>query len=341
MKKEEILFAIEQLRPAFDNSGIYNYAGNIIFDGQYLLIYADKYFIRVPFKSDIRAAVSGSVFYKFIQSLNNNDDINLFLEEKKIIIKSQDRTTLKVEFINMIDDIEKDIPNVDLQNIRWRSLPEDFILAISFCEGSLSADKLGPLQNICLLKDQVIGSNNIKASRYKINLDGIIKNDDFLLIPKDVVSYLIEYEVRKIFISEGSVFYKNSKDIIFAHQIFVDNYPKFDDCFELQGLEVILPIELGEVLKRASVLGESNELLGRLNNVVEVSIFRNKILVKGSGSVGKMEESIFLNYQGGLIKFKILPDYLAKILLKMQKVIIGEKALLFKDLKCEHIICLL
>lgn len=341
MRKEEILFAIEQLKPAFDNSGVYNYAGNIIFDKNYLLIYADKYFIRVPFENNVYAAVSGVVFYRFIQSLNDNTDIDLTLEEGKIVIKPQNKSTLKAEFINVINDIKENIPNINTQNIRWMSLPDDFLSALSFCEDSLSSDKIGPLQNVCLLKDQMIGSNNIKASRYKIDLERIIKNNDFLLIPKDIVSYLISYEVKKIFVSENSVFYKNEKEIIFMHQIYMADYPKFNDCFNLQGPEIILPIELGEVLKRASVLGESNELLGRLNNVVEISIFRNKILVKGEGSIGKMEESIPLVYKDDLIKFKILPDYLAEILLKMQKVIIAEKALLFKDLKCEHIICLL
>ena len=335
MKKQELLEAINKVRPALQDGKIIEFAGLLIFTGERLVGYGDELSISAPLVTDFEAAIEADRFSKLVQKIEQ-EEIEIALEEGQLILKAGSMET----GFALGEYNKESLPDLGIEQVKtWYKFPQDFSEALKFCIFSSSTDPaFGVLCNLKIEQDRILSSDNFRITEKKLAKKIAKMKENSFLIPRKIALFLGALELEKFAITESCIHYCDDTGAMFTHRQLSEEYPELDEYMAIEGKELELPKALSGALSRAEVIVSLSDDMHQ----VEVQIEEKLVLIKGEGSGGAwIKETVDSDYKGGNLSFVTVPEHLTQILKYTKKAIVGESAILFIGEDFRHAVWLI
>jgi len=336
IKRQDLIDILAGLKPALAKTEIINQATHFIFTGEQILTYNDRICIRHPFTSDFSGSVPSDEFYKVLNQMSG-DEINLEVKDGMLLFSSGElKGALSIssdgDIISLVELL--DVPSFESKG--WKSLPDNFKEAITFC--MFSASKVLSLDVLSALfvdTDRVISSDNMRISIYFLN--GSLECG--FLLPVSAVEELVKLaKITDFILGDSWIHFRLVDKVIFSCRLFLgQDYHMVDDIFDFETCEVTLPNGLKSSIEATSVLASGNET----EKIIDVLIDKGRVKCKGQKEIGWVESDQKIDYNGPEVRFGIHPHLLLQILNQTSVMEYGEGKAIFKSDSFEHLICLI
>jgi len=331
MKKSEILNAIDKLKPALTDKGLSEHSGLIIFDENRIAAYGEEISVSIPLKSGFTGVFPWKEFTELIQKFET-EEFDIKEKDEEILVISG---KMKAGFKRIKTSYEPQYQNLN-EDSDWDKLPDDFCKALDFCLFTVSSDQYGGvLKSVSIKESFARSSDNFRITEFE--MDGEAPE---ILIPRESAIFLSKQNITDIFIDESVVHYTDGTGLVFTHRMISEEYPSLSEYFKVEGTKIRLPKELKSALDRASVLAEDSIDSDFL--YVKISISKGKIIIRGEGEKGWVEEtSRIRGYKGQSLTFSVVPNHLFHILDYSNEAVANDEVLLFKGDNFQHLVCLM
>ena len=333
IKKAELQTILENLRPGLARRDIVGKLSDFTFSGDRICTFNDQISISHPFESEFECSVDGQSFYQVVVN-SPGEEIDLTMTEKNLVIKGEkSKASLIVSEGSVILDKIK-MPRISSK--KWKVLPVSFRKGVRLCSFSVSSDLTRPALTCVAIKgDKIFSADNLRISKFL--LESVI--DDFLITGVSA-SILTKYPVTKYLKDESWIHFKTEDDIIFSCRVIVDVFPDVGAYFNVEGLSVVLPKELKDVVTSVSVVTDEEFSIDR---IISVSMLKKEKIItcSGKGSRGSFERVCAL--EGRIqrdVVFDINPAFFSEVLESELEMTLGENHALFVKDSFEHVMCL-
>lgn len=326
MKRQELLKAINSIKPGLSENSIVQQADLVLFDTDRVMSYNDEIAVSMPFDSGIMGGIPANELLKLLQKMEK-DEIKTTTKENQIIFQCG-RT--KAGF--NVKEVEAPELGID-DKIKWKNLPKDFIEAMMFCIFSAATDiSKGILTCLKAEEKEMVTCDNFRLTQYKM----ASKVAPPLLIPYQSARALINHQPVKFAISDNWLHFQGEDGSVLSCRTMEGDYPDIDHLFEVEGITVPLPPELKKTLGRTEVLAEDNET----GKSISLTLDKGKITCHGESVEGWVTETIKTDYDDKKVSFKINPGMLSQILDKVNEAQIGDTKIRFDGDNFVHVIAL-
>jgi len=329
MKREKLLQAIEKVKPAVTQTSLTEQSNLILFDTRTVKSYNDEILIVNPIRTKIKGAVPANELISLLQKMK---DDKIEVEQKKNEVEIKGETTKAV-----IKTSDTSFPEITTPK-KWKNLQEDFIEGMKYCKFSV-AEQGNVLSNVLLTKDRIISCDNYRITEFIMKKETFIKKKH--LIPSSAISALISH--KPIFFSSDKswLFFRNEEGASLCIRKTNEKYPDIESILseKIKGTKIKLPDELREGLQRTKILSDEDIVTG--NRIVNINIRKNRLTCHGECAIGRIDETMKIDYKGKDISFAIVPDFLNEILGRTQNMTVGDSSLKFKIKNLVHIIQLI
>lgn len=327
MKRQDLLNALELVKPGLANREIIQQSTSFAFMNGRVVTYNDEISISHPIKElDIEGIVQADELYKFL-SKTKAEEIVAETKDNEIQItagKAKVGLILNQEIALPLEEIGK--------KSKWKTLPDDFMDAVKFTLFSCSKDMSRPkLTCLNIRKDGIIeSSDGYRLTQFQIS---VIPIPAFLL-PGTSAQELIKYDMNKIAHGEGWIHFKNDFDTVFSCRIFDESFPDTKKLIEVKGTQIQFPKSMQRILERAMVFAKRDHFL---NESINIEIVKKKITIKAKSASGWFEESANIRYRGESITVSVNPAFLKDILDRLRTCILGECRAKFEGNNWVHV----
>lgn len=322
INRKELLTALEKVKPGIGKSDRIGQFNSFAFMEDHIVTYNDEISISHPLEnSGMEGAINAEEMYKILKKLKA-DELELD------VVKNEVQLVCGKMKAGMALHEEIDLPLEEIKTEgRWRRLPDNFVELLGFAVLACAQDMVRPLLACVHFNKGVIqGTDGLKVAQCE--LSKALPTDPFL-IPATSVKQVMRLKPTKIHGGEGWAHFKNEEGTVISCRTFEDDYLPLDGYLDVDGIDVIFPEDMLEVLDRASVFAHRDSVL---DEQVSLKITKNKIVVKGRSETGWFEEAMKIDYTGDPVKINIAPYALADILKTNsgRECIIGENSVKFE-----------
>ena len=259
VKAEELLKALETVKPALAQKDIVPEMTHFVFDGNYLSAYDDKISISVEFQSDQTFCVKGDDLFNIISKLNKEKEVTITKKKDKVTVKQGRRSatlaTSEGTFINeYIESVHDSISE------EFSELPEDFVKGLSMCYPCASGDASSGVFNcVSVENNRILSSDRNRIGVYYLGSD----IDEPFLIKASAVHKLVNYEITHYLVADKWVHFLTENDIIFSIRKVdaEDGFPDFIYLIEQAEKaknKIDLPEEMKDMIDFASIMSEAD-----------------------------------------------------------------------------------
>ena len=332
--KQELLEILTKVKPGLSHKDIVEQASHFIFTGEEIVTYNDQICISHPFKTDFKCSVNADNLFKILSGVPG-DDVEIKFDGTQLEITGKKfKAGLAVSVEETIYTLFSDI-RIGFRR-GWKEIPSDFMEGLFLCMFSASMDMTTrTLTGVGVLDDSMVSSDDYRLSKYKLDV-GV--GTDFL-IPAKAIFELKGYDFKEYKVSESWIHFRTENGVVFSIRLIEGSMKEFDfeQYFEVDGAELVLPEKLASVLETVSIMAEGDF---DFEKKIEIIVDGNKVICKGRKSQGWVEIEEKLEGENEAVSFFINPIFLKQILQKTNSVIIGEGRALFKSDKFEHVMLL-
>ncbi len=333
VSKEQLLTALEIVKPGLANKELIEQATSFAFMGDRVVTYNDEISISHPVSDmDITGAVKAEELYKLLGKLKGND---VYFE----VTDAEVRITAGKARAGIVLQQEIRLPLEELGSIsKWKRVPKNLKDALRFTMFSAAKDMSRPvLTCIHVTKNHVESCDNLRLTRYQ--LETALPIADFL-IPAAVVKDLVTYDFVAMAEGEGWVHFKTKAGTVFSSRIFEDEYPNVERLLDVSGEEFQLPAGMDEVLQRAEVFAKRPSVL---DEQVVITLSPKTLLVRSEDTTGWFEEELKLEGGGPSeeFEFAINPGSLRDMYSRQPRCELSTERMKFAGDGWEHVVALL
>ena len=310
-------------------------SSHFVFTGKYIATYNDRICVLYPLKTEFVCSVPADEFLKIMAKIMS-DDVDISLHEDKLKIKAgKVKASLSVKsgefLIKMIESLQ-------LDSVKFRNLPKDFIDGIQMCIFSAAKDLSNPVLS-CLSIDtkHILSSDDLRISHYEMSE----KMRHSFLLPAFAAIELIQFPVVKYSLinDEAWAIFSTEDDILFGCRLLTGNYPDYMSFLggDKEG-EIKLPDDIQRMIETADILSDDGILQDRK---VDIVVEGDNISIKGQNSVGWIESNSHISPAvKNKITLAINPLFLLNVLKYSKSIFVSDGKASFLFDKFEHIIAL-
>ena len=333
INKAELQQALEKVKPGLANKEIIEQSTSFAFVDDKVITYNDEISISHPVKGlNITGAIKADEFYQFLNRIpQKQEEINIEQEENQLLVTAK---RAKAGFV-----LQKEIvlPIEEIGEItKWKKLPEGFIEGLDFCRLSCSKDMSRPVLT-CL---HIQKNGMIEASDgFQLTTCQLAKGVPVasFLFPASLAAILSRYSITQIAEGTGWVHFQTDDGTILSCRIFSENYPEVSRILAVEGTTIKLPAKLNKVLERAEIFAKKE--FDR-DTEVTVQIADEHMQISARSDFGWFKESLRIQYKEDPIAFRIHPGFLARMLDKVQKGVVGHDRIKFEGENWAHVLIL-
>lgn len=328
MKTEELRKIVEVLKPAFKTNDIAEFGKYILFLDNKAFVYNGAMAIIVPFESEHEFAVPADEFTKFVERIKSKD-IDVTFDDYILVNagKAKASFAINTDIITRAKELHFDVPET------FENLPNDFVKALKFCQYSIGKDKSYENLTYMYVNGNIMAStDNFRVSEY--NMSASMQQ---MMIPKESIKYLIQYNVDSYAIDEGIAYFKNKEGACFITRLGSLLFPDYIDYLEADGEVVEFPNNMIDMVQMASVTVDG---IIDIDKTIKIDIADNKIVVSSENEIGRVVVDEDISYDDN-ISITINPMFLENILHITRKVMICENRVLFEIDNFRHVVALL
>ena len=328
MKKQHLLTALETVKPGLAAKEMIEQSTSFAFMNGRVVTYNDEISVSHPVKDlEIEGAIQAEELHKLLTRLKE-DEIEVKIKGGELLLKSgktEAGLTLQKEITLPLEEIGK--------TGKWKDLPEDFLSYVRRAMATCSNDMSRPvLTCVHVSKEGVIeGSDSFRITRCRLEEEMPV--EEFLL-PASAAIQVIRIKPTKIATGDGWIHFKTEEDTILSCRVFEDEFPDTAPFLKVEGMEIVLPKQIDEILDRAAVFAKRDHFL---DEIVTITIGDNHILVSSKSDAGWFKEPARMRYSDKPITFSITPYLLQDILKETNVCVMCEDRLKFEGAGWEHI----
>lgn len=268
---------------------------------------------------DMQGAIEAELLYKFITKIKT-EQIQLSINDTEVNMKAG---RIKAAF-SIDPEIKLPLDDEDLVNKgKWKSLPNNFIEAVSMAKGCVSKDMIKPKLNCVHVNKQgfIESTDGFRILHYNLE-DKIPINTS--LIPESSIASVIRIKPTKVAKGKEWLHFKNDEGTVISCRVVDDEFPDTENFLKegKKGVKVSFPKELINSLDTAEIFAE--------NFLVKITIKGNKLTVNSGGSIASYKERLKLETKAVPFAFMITPYLLKDILKQIQFCTIYDDRLIFK-----------
>jgi|GEM_PF-6391683 len=307
---------------------------HFVFTGDRVITTDKAILISAPFETDFACSVLADPFFAAISAIGPMP-ADMRLENEHLIIEA-DNVNAKIP-IKGDYDLDKLMEILELTDVKWYPLPEDFVEGVRLCQFSTSPNATSNFFCVRCEMDVALSCDNKRASKFTFS-DQAAFVDDPMLLPRTATKELVNYPVTEYSVPvDGRVHFRTEDDAIFSTSMMTGKFLDISEFFNIEGQTVELPsAPLLEALKCAMPLVKQE----RSVRSVTISISGTTLFVNASGARGSLNQRVLLEQNTPDIKFMINPIFLGDILEKSTTATVGRDRILFsrEDGKFIHIV---
>lgn len=328
IKKQDLLEALEIVKPGLANQEIIEQSTSFAFMGDRVVTYNDAISISHPINGlELSGAVRAEELYGFLQK-SKSEVVQIAFSDNKLKMKCGSaiaELVFQAEVILPVLEIENTGIENEIENA------EDFIDSLDFIKDTCSKDMTRPvLACVHLTEWGMEASDGYQIMR--VYSEGFPFSN--LLIPARAIPEIKKINPTRVELSESWIHFANEQNSILSCRIISDKFPSTEDFFEVDGVNILFPDNMIEIIDRAMVFAKKDHFMDE-----ELDIkMKNKILLVQSGNdYGKFKEKTKTKYKGKPVSFSISPYLLKNILNKGGESILGEDKIKFQKEGWEYI----
>lgn len=322
IKKSELLEALEIVKPGLANNDNIEQTTSFAFLKGKVITYNDEISLSHQVEGlELNGAIHAGEFHALLNKLKE-EEIEMKEKGKEILIKCgrakagftlQSEVTLPLEEIGNVGE--------------WKSLPKPFLRLIRMALGCVSTDSTKPKLNcVHVTKDGgVEASDNHRLIRGELGEKMPLSN---FLLPARAVKEVINMKAVKISKGNGWVHFKNKAGTVLSCRVYDETFVNIRKVLEAEneGITLLLPAGLKEVLNRAASLNTG----GALEEAVEITLGKNRLIIKKKSETAWFEEKIDIDFKEEPFSFRVTPYLLMDILNDVDECHIDENKIEFK-----------
>jgi len=327
MKKQDLLTALETVKPGLASKEMIEQSTSFAFMGGRVVTYNDEISLSYPTDLQIEGAIQAEELYKLLNRLKE-DEIEVEIKGNELRLESGNTKaglTLQEEIKLPLEEIG--------ETGKWKTLPEDFLKHVKRAVLSCTNDMSRPvLTCVHITKEGIIeGSDSHQITRCQLEKEMPVKT---FLLPVSATVEVIRLRPIKVAEGDGWIHFQTDEGTILSCRVFEDTFPDTAPFMEVEGVEIILPKAIDEILDRAAVFAKRDHFL---DESVVLTLKDKRVLVESKSGVGWFKESARMRYSDSPISFTITPYLLKDILKETSTCVICKDRLKFEGEGWEHI----
>ena len=328
MKKTDLQKALEIVKPGLASKEMIEQSTSFAFMEGRVVTYNDEISISHPVEGlEIQGAIQAEELYKLLNKLKS-DKIEITTKKNEVLLESG-RTKAGLTLQQEIKLPLEEIGEIS----KWKTLPEDFLRHVQFAMAACSRDMSKPvLTCVHVTKDGIIeGSDNNRIARCALEEEMPVKT---FLIPATSALEVVHLHPTKIAKGEGWMHFQTDEGTVLSCRTFEDKFPDCTQFMEVEGVSVIFPKTINEVLDRAAVFAKRDYFL---DETVLITLKDRRLKVKSKSESGWFEEEINFKYDDDPVTFSITPYLLKDILSETLMSVLSEDRLKFEGAGWEYV----
>jgi len=328
MKRQDLLDALQIVKPGLANKEVIEQATAFAFIGDRVVTYNDEISISHPISLKLKndAAIRAEELYKLLDKIKR-DDVEIDVVENELRLKSG-RTKAG---ITLQQEIKLPLGELDFQG-KWEPIPDDFVTSVAFVIPSCSKDMSKPIFTCIHVRSDgfIEASDNFRITRRKIG-----KMPTAFLLPASSAKELVQYNVKHVLNKKGWAHFKTDANTIFSCRIYEGEFPNLDSILNVTGKKIEFPEKISPALDRAVIFVNEEHAI---DESVRISIGENRLVVKAKSDAGWFEETLNILYSDKPLEFSINPTFLQAIVSQLRACVVGERCLKFYGNDWEHVV---
>lgn len=333
IEKEQLIKALEIVKPGLANKEMIEQATSFAFMGGRVVTYNDEISVSHPVADmDITGAVKADELYQLLGKIKQKE-VSFEMTDNEVRItagKARAGITLQQEIRLPLEEIG--------ETGKWKRVPKNLKEAMRFAMFSCGRDLSRPVLTCLHITDSHVEScDNFRLTRY--DLESKLPVNEFL-IPASSVKDLLNYDFVAVAEGTGWIHFKTKEATVFSCRVFEDSYPKVDALLKVSGSSFALPTGLDEALKRASVFSKRDSIV---DEKVVVGIHKNVLKIRSEDESGWFEEEVELGKDSKVddVEFAINPGFLSDMLARQTTCELSKDRMKFIGEGWEHVVVLL
>lgn len=327
VKRKEVLEILNSVRPGLAASEVIEQSTSFVFVGGMVYTYNDEIAVSREIGFDFDGAVQAKELFDLLNKMKD-ETVKIYIYKGELIvhgdkIKAGIRINSEIQLppLDIVDDEE------------WYDLPVDFSEAMRICAFSAASESVSAILNSLHVRDNFIEScDNFRLTRYYFESD--IGRE--LLIPSYSAKILSNYVFSSCCVSDGWIhFHSEATGLQLSCRTYEEDYPNLDEILDVEGDDVELPKELGEMIDRSGIFSVKDDTC-----LIDIEIGNNQCVVKSENDKGWIHEKTDIKAKGVEFGFSMSPSILKDILRLTSTAIMGDKSIKFVTDEFEHVVTL-
>jgi DNA polymerase III sliding clamp (beta) subunit (PCNA family) len=304
MKKQDLLTALEIVKPGLASREIIEQTNSFAFIAGRVVTYNDEISLSHPVEGlDITGAVQAEELYQLLRKIKK-EDIEITVTDNEITLNAGKAKAGLV----LQQEIKLPLQEVDTHS-DWHKLPEAFAKALRFAVAACSHDSSQPILKSVHVnqKGYVEGSDNFRVTRYTLAKRMPVKT---FLIPATSVREVIKLNPTEVAEGTGWIHFRTAAGTTLSCRVYEETFPDTTPFLSVEGAEINFPKTITDILERAEVFAHDLD--------VDVKLVANRITISSKSDTGWFKEEANTVYDGEDIEFSVTPGLLKDILTETQ-----------------------
>lgn len=305
VSREKLLGALRLVRSGIPSVAMLEQTDHFLFYPDRVVSCGGRMIVVAPLVTGLdKYSVPADKLYKVIDKLAAKE-LKIGLKKKQLVFEGKSEA-LGLSYIHGGQVFEA-FESLELDELKWKKLPDHFLTAVKFCRFCVSKDTSRP-ELMCVYFNgvDVFSSDKYRVSWYKGE-----QECSEILLQNIIFPALLLCSPTKYCQAKGTVFFKNDEGVILGCAEMTGEFVDAQSIFpKKKGQELKLPLEkLHNMLQKVVVLLDDEFLLDR---EVEIRVSTGKMTCYAQrGDVGWFKEKAEM--KGELeICFTVNPDFLVQ-----------------------------
>lgn len=255
----------------------------LMFQGSIAVAFNGTVGIFMPFETLEPFSVPLAEFSKVVKACRD-DEVDITVAEEQVHIKSG---RLKASIVTNIMPEEEFNILIDVQRLKYKPLPEGFIEGLEMCARTSSDSvTMDVLNSVYVNKTEIVGSDDARVTVFTIP-----KSAGRFILPYSSIKDIARFAPVKIGLTEGWAVFEDGDNNTMAVRTVNDEYPAYNQLFEVETKRVKLPEAVSDLISSASVFSETTTE-EEYSEAVFVRMRKDSVQVRSENHMGKIINSV-------------------------------------------------
>lgn len=300
INREQLLKEVEAVLPGLSKKELIEQSDCVVFKDGRIFTYNDEVACSVATNAALKGAIAAEPLAELLRK-RKDDDLEMETSKKDLTVKGK---RFKAS-IRMQKKILLPIKAIK-EPKTWKKLHTKFGEALKYVMGCAGKDESQfALTCVHINPKFVEACDNQQIGRFKMKT-GFKKA---ILVRKNALRYIVSLDMTEFGETKNWVHFRNPAGLVLSCRRYLDEYPDMSAILKVSGDDAVLPKGLREAVACAEIFSTENVT----DNLITVSLSKNKLKITGEGASGSYTEHKKITYSGADMSFKIPPALLVDL----------------------------